>query len=67
MSNEETKQPNKTTLPGKIEANRRNAQHSTEPKTDDGKAKISQNIPSRTESSLRSRSTARRPRRSQRL
>jgi|SRR5215813_3831133 len=43
MSNEETKKPTKTTSPRKIEANRRNAQHSTGPKTDEGKARSSQN------------------------
>ena len=43
MSNEETKKPTKATSPRKIEANRRNAQHSTGPKTDEGKARSSQN------------------------
>jgi hypothetical protein len=43
MSTDETKQPTKATSPRKIEANRRNAQHSTGPKTDEGKAKSSQN------------------------
>src|SRR5215469_865668 len=43
MSTEETTKPTKTTSPRKIEANRRNAQHSTGPKTDEGKARSSQN------------------------
>lgn len=43
MSIEETKKPAKTASSRKIEANRRNAQHSTGPKTDEGKAKSSQN------------------------
>ena len=40
---EETKQPTKATSPRKIETNRRNAQHSTGPKTDEGKARDQQN------------------------
>jgi hypothetical protein len=40
---EETKKPIKTTSSRRIEANRRNAQHSTGPKTDEGKATSSQN------------------------
>jgi hypothetical protein len=36
-------QPNTTTSPRKVEANRRNAQRSTGPKTSEGKAKSSQN------------------------
>ena len=43
MSNEETTKPTKATSPRKIEANRKNAQHSTGPKTDEGKAKSSKN------------------------
>ena len=43
MSSDETKKPTKATSPRKIEANRRNAQHSTGPKTDEGKARSSQN------------------------
>src|SRR5215472_6245385 len=43
MSNEETTKPTKATSPRKIEANRRNAQLSTGPKTDEGKAKSSKN------------------------
>jgi hypothetical protein len=43
MSTEETQKPNRTTSSRKIEANRRNAQRSTGPKTPEGKAKSSQN------------------------
>jgi len=43
MSTAETKKPTKATSPRKIEANRKNAQHSTGPKTDQGKAKSSRN------------------------
>jgi hypothetical protein len=43
MYNEEPKKPTKATSPHRIEANRRNAQHSTGPKTDEGKARSSQN------------------------
>ena len=43
MSTEETKKPTKTTSSRKAEANRRNAQHSTGPKTDEGKARSSKN------------------------
>lgn len=40
---EETQKPTKATSPRKVEANRRNAQRSTGPKTPEGKAKSSQN------------------------
>ena len=43
MSTEETKKPTKATSSRKVEANRRNAQLSTGPKTDEGKARSSQN------------------------
>ena len=43
MSIEDTQEPIKTTSPRKIEANRRNAQRSTGPKTTEGKAKSSRN------------------------
>ena len=43
MSIEEPKKPAKTASSRKIEANRKNAQHSTGPKTDEGKAKSSHN------------------------
>ena len=43
MSTEEPKKPTKATSSRKIEANRRNAQLSTGPKTDEGKAKSSRN------------------------
>lgn len=43
MLMEQTQKPNKATSPRKVEANRRNAQHSTGPKTLEGKAKSSLN------------------------
>lgn len=43
MSIEETQKPTKATSSRKIEANRRNAQRSTGPKSPEGKAKSSQN------------------------
>jgi len=43
MSTEEPKKPTKATSSRKVEANRRNAQLSTGPKTDEGKAKSSRN------------------------
>ena len=43
MSIEESQKPAKVTSSCKIEANRRNAQRSTGPKTPEGKAKSSQN------------------------
>jgi hypothetical protein len=43
MSIEETQKVTKATSPRKIEANRRNAQHSTGPRTSEGRAKSSQN------------------------
>ena len=43
MSTEEPKKPTKATSSRKIEANRRNSQLSTGPKTDEGKAKSSRN------------------------
>jgi len=43
MSIEETKKPTKSTSARKVEANRKNAQHSTGPRTDEGKARSSQN------------------------
>jgi hypothetical protein len=43
MNIEETGKPSKVTSSRKVEANRRNAQHSTGPQTPEGKAKSSQN------------------------
>lgn len=43
MSMEESQKPAKAVSPRKVEANRRNAQHSTGPQTPEGKAKSSQN------------------------
>src|SRR5258708_12299294 len=43
MATQETQKADKTTSARKIEANRRNAQRSTGPKTPEGKAKSSQN------------------------